>query len=240
MASSKSPPEISVILTAHAEGILAGPTARSADIAITNFTEGTGKSVEIIIVLDKASQTTRDVLTGKFGEIATILETEEGDPGQTRNRGIEISSAPYATFLDGDDLWSSNWLVEAWKACSARPDAVFHSHCNVVFGSERNVWWHVDSESDALDPTYLIWSNYWDAMSFARTELYRAYPFKKNDLKLGFGHEDWHWSAWTYSDGIPHKPAPETIHFKRRRPGSQMSLVERSGSVMRPLALNGH
>jgi hypothetical protein len=67
-------------------------------------------------------------------------------------------------------------------------------------------------------------------MSFARNELYRRYPFKANDLQLGFGHEDWHWSALTLAAGIPHKPVPGTMHFKRARGGSQMSRVDASAA----------
>ena len=93
----------------------------------------------------------------------------------------------------------------------------------------------MDSENGLCDTSYLAWMNYWDAMSFARTELYRRYPFRKNDLELGFGHEDWHWNAWTLSEGVHHKPVPKTMHFKRSRSSSQMSKVERAGGVSWPL-----
>jgi hypothetical protein len=93
----------------------------------------------------------------------------------------------------------------------------------------------LDSESGLCDPSYLAWLNYWDAMSFARTELYRLFPFRRNDLALGFGHEDWHWNAWTLAEGVPHKPAPKTMHFKRSRKGSQMDKVNCTGGVRWPL-----
>jgi hypothetical protein len=104
----------------------------------------------------------------------------------------------------------------------------------MVFGDDRNLWWHIDSEGPFFNPEYLAWGNYWDAMSFARTSTYRQFPFRRNDLKLGFGHEDWHWNAMTIAANVPHKPAPETMHFKRRRPGSQMALVDQVGSVRLP------
>jgi len=86
-----------------------------------------------------------------------------------------------------------------------------------------------------FDPEYLAWRNYWDAMSFARTTICQKFPFRRNDLQLGFGHEDWHWNAWTIAEGVPHKPVLETMHFKRRRENSQMAVVDRSGSVRWPL-----
>ena len=62
-------------------------------------------------------------------------------------------------------------------------------------------------------------------MAFAKTSIYRRYPFKKNDLQIGFGHEDWHWNSVTLAAGHAHKPVPETVHFKRRRQGSQSAKV---------------
>lgn len=155
--------DISIIITAHREGLISGLTARSAS--------------EAIAVARK----------------------------------------------DADDLWSANWLSEAWKLACARPDAVLHSHCNIVFGQERNIWWHIDSEGPLFDIDYLGWANYWDAMSFAATEIYRNAPFRANDLKRSFGHEDWHWNVHTIKAGTAHEPVPQTLHFKRRRAGLQVA-----------------
>jgi glycosyltransferase involved in cell wall biosynthesis len=232
-------PDVSVIVTGHREGIIAGATGRSALEAIAYARRVSGLTAEIIVVLDNASLDTKEVLTSAFADAGPakvqVIETSVGDPGQARNAGIEIASGTCSTFLDADDLWSFNWLDAAWKLTQERPDSIVHSMCNVVFGRQKNVWWHIDSEGPFYDPTYLCWSNYWDAMAFARTEIFRDTPFEPNDLKLGFGHEDWHWNCLTVEKHIPHKPAPDTIHFKRRRKGSQMSLVEAASAVMRPL-----
>jgi glycosyltransferase involved in cell wall biosynthesis len=231
--------DISVIITGHREGVLAGATARSALEAIAHAEQVCGVRCEVIVVLDRASDETRAVLqtgfAGRDPDSVRILETDEGDPGQARNHGIAAARGTCATFLDADDLWSYNWLSSSWEFCRKRPDAVAQSACNVVFGDLQALWWHIDSEGPLFDPHYLAWANYWDAMSFARTEIYRSHPFRRNDLVLGFGHEDWHWSAWTIAQGIPHKPVPETVHFKRRRAGSQMSLVDRAGALVWPL-----
>lgn len=230
-------PDVSVVITAHREGVIAGVSARSAWAAVEHAEKCDGLKSEIIVVLDRADDTTREVMRAGFGDGAIFLETSEGDPGQARNKGIEAASGAHAAFLDADDLWSYNWLSEACHLLRARPDVIAHSACNVIFGEEHLLWWHPDSEGDLCDPVYLNWNNYWDAMSFARTETYRRFPFKANDLELGFGHEDWHWSAWTLAEGVPHKPVPNTLHFKRKRRGSQMDVVERSGAIVWPLDL---
>lgn len=230
--------DISVIITAHREGILVGATAASARRAIACVAADLGRSCEVVAVLDRADAATSSTLENAFPDLPlTVLHTDEGDPGQARNRGVATARGECLTFLDGDDLWSDNWLTEAARLIDARPDCIAHSACNLTFGKERNLWWHVDSESALFNPASLEWGNYWDAMTFGRTAIYRRYPFRKNDLRLGFGHEDWHWNAWTIAENIPHKPVPETMHFKRRRSVSQMALVERSGSIRWPLGV---
>jgi glycosyltransferase involved in cell wall biosynthesis len=227
-------PDISVILTAHREGILVGATAQSALAAVAVAAQA-GLNCELIVVLDRADDLTTRTVRACFGASARIFETDYGDPGLARNHGIQAANGICATFLDGDDFWSENWLVECWKNSSLRPDAVFHSACNLVFGLKRLLFWHIDSEIALCDHSYLDWTNYWDALSFARTGVYRRFPFRSNDLKLRFGHEDWHWNAWTVSEGVPHKPAAGTMHFKRARRGSQMGLVDGIGGFRWPL-----
>jgi len=167
---------------------------------------------------------------------ATFLETSEGDPGLARNQGLEAAKGTYAAYLDADDLWSENWLVEAAKLVEQRPDAVAQCACAVAFGDERHLWWHQDSETDLCDPAYLEWMNYWDALVFARRDLLAKYPYHANDLKLGYGHEDWHWNRVTLEAGVPHKPVPRTIHFKRKRCGTQSTLVDKAGGMPWPMA----
>jgi glycosyltransferase involved in cell wall biosynthesis len=234
-ASNSQKPDVSAVLTAHAEGILLGATLNSAREAIDHLQQSLGKTTEIILVLDNADELTKQVAAQAIGDGIRMVESKLGDPGQARNFGIEHANADHSCFLDGDDLWSFNWLTEAYKFSTARPDAIGHSHCNITFGDDRSVWWHVDSESPLCDDAYLEWANYWDAMTFAPTEIYRKYKFKKNDLKTGFAHEDWHWNRVTLAAGVPHKPVPDTMHFKRRRGGSVSAIVADKGATVWPV-----
>lgn len=232
------PVDITVVITAHREGLIAAQSARSAEAAVTEAAER-GLRCETLVVLDRADAMTADVLRGAFGERARFLASDEGDPGGARNCGVAAATGCSVAFLDADDLWSRNWLVEAHARAEARPDAVFHSACNLVFGHKRLLWWHSDSESPLCDAAYMGWTNYWDALTFARTAIHQHLPFRRNDLRLGFGHEDWHWNLETLRAGIAHKPVPGTMHFKRARSGSQMERVERVTGVPWPLAEAG-
>ena len=218
--------DVSVVITAHAEGLLAGPACVSALAAMEYARLERGVVCEVVVVLDRADTLTREVISESlFESPVRYLVTDTGDPGQARNAGVRGASGEFVTFLDADDLWSKNWISEAFECSRSRSDAIWHSACNVAFGDVELLWWHVDSESSATDISYLRWGNYWDSMSFGARSIYLQIPFRANDLPLGFGHEDWHWNLLTLSEGFVHKPVPGTIHFKRRRAGSQMSKV---------------
>lgn len=235
--------DISVIITAHREGMLAGITAQSADAAIAHAAS-CNLACEVIVVLDRSNDLTRQTLCTHFDDRATYLETDFGDPGLARNTGVDHATGTCACFLDADDLWSENWLSVGYAFIQKRPDAIAHSACNITFGDDQRIWWHTDSESDLCDPDYLEWMNYWDALVFARTDMLQRFPYRANDLVAGYAHEDWHWNKVTLYAGVPHKPVPGTIHFKRRRPGSQSERVDQKGGlpwpVRRPDAVGSH
>jgi glycosyltransferase involved in cell wall biosynthesis len=228
-------PAISVILTTHREGVLAGPTIRSLEAASAAAVAAGVPGVEVVAVLDRPDPDTVALVTTALPS-ARHLTLDAGDPGLARNLGIAEARGTCVAMLDGDDLWSENWLLEAWRLVETRPEAIGHSEMNLTFGAERNLWWHVDSEGPLFDPDYLDWANYWDAMSFGRREIYLRHPYRANDLALGVGHEDWSWNLDTLAGGHPHKPVPDTIHFKRRRMGSQIHKANLADSVPWPKA----
>jgi len=229
-----SRPEVTLILTAHREGLLTGVTARSL-VAARRRAEAEGITCETLVILDNADAITADTLAEALGGRARFERVNTGDPSAARNHGTALAEGRFAAFLDGDDLWSENWIAAAVSQARRRPDAVAHPAGNVVFGAEHGLWWHVDSENPIFDPDYLRWHNYWDALSLAETRLYRAFPFIPNDPARGFGHEDWHWNLVTIEAGIAHKPVPRTLHFKRRRPGSVSARANARRAVPYPL-----
>lgn len=195
------------------------------------FARRAGLTVEGLIVLDRPDAATRLQFSG-FDSRYRVLLTDHGDPGKARNSAVENACGRFVGFLDGDDLWSPNWLSEAHRFCDPEPDVMIaHSEINVIFGRERLMWWHVDSRDPTFDPDFLRYDNYWDAMSFGARAIYAKYPFVETDLRRGFGHEDWHWNCLTLGAGIDHRPVEGTVHFKRRRPGSQSARANAANSV---------
>ena len=223
--------KITAVMNAHREGLLAGMSIASFVEARTHA-EGRGLEVEPLFILDRPDTLTRQMFADNPVQGARIEVTDFGDPGLSRNYAAEIGTGNYITYLDSDDLWSFNWITEAtaFMAMQNKP-TILHSEMNWVFGEVRNFWIHADSEAPDFDPSYLAVGNYWDAMSFLKREMLLEQPFHQNQLKDGYGHEDWHWNCATYLAGIAHRPVPGTVHMKRRRAGSQMARCADSDVV---------
>lgn len=224
---------VSTIITGHRENLLCGPSIRSYHQAAA-YARNTGIQVEAHVVLDRPNDLTRAMFEQSgFDEQIEIVNF--GDPAASRNAGVQLAKGDFVTFLDADDLWSFNWIEAAYNFCQAQKERVVaHSELNVVFGGEQTIWAHMDSEAPDFEPGYLSIGNYWDSMCFTSRELLREFPFAVSDLKTGYGHEDWHWNNVTLYAGFAHRPVPETIHFKRRRPNSRLDECTKSDVVVYP------
>jgi glycosyltransferase involved in cell wall biosynthesis len=228
------PVDISAIMTCHHEGTLTGPSLRSFEEAIESA-RAAGSTVESIIVLDNPDEGTLHQFDGAERRGHRVVLGDCGDPGGTRNLGVASANGEWVAFLDGDDLWSYNWLSAA-HAFGKKADAPVIAHCEiqVLFGMQQGIIIHADSEGPDFNSQALRAANYWDALCFAPRHVLLTHPYRKNDVRSGFGHEDWHWNCVTLADGIAHRPVPDTVHFKRRRARSQLSLCADNDVVIWP------
>ncbi|MBB4304251.1 glycosyltransferase involved in cell wall biosynthesis [Rhodobium orientis] len=215
--------DITVIVTGHHEGVLMGPTLASLCEAADTARDD-GLVVECIAVLDRASDRTRAMFAAgaPMEGVFRVEEVDLGDQGLARNHGVSKARGRYLAMLDGDDLWSFNWLSAAYKLCrEASTPIIVQPEFNIFFENYHGTYVNVSSESELFDEDAFRAFNYWDALCFCERSIFLDYPYERRDIANGFALEDWHWAWETYCAGIKHVVAPDTVHFKRRRIRSQ-------------------
>jgi hypothetical protein len=170
---------------------------------------------------------------------ARILETNHGDLGAARNAAVRSTTANWAAFLDGDDLWGEAWLTRAHAAATAQPvgpvetvgPTVWHPAVNIVFGDHHSLLHHVDSTDPSFSWARFRLHNQWTALSFVWREDLVSIPFPHNDLAAGFGYEDWSWNEEILVRQGRHRIVADTCHFIHR--SNQPSLLSRSQRALR-------
>jgi hypothetical protein len=233
------PADIAAIVTVHGETVLAAPSVHSAEAAACAAEEA-GYTVERLIGLDAPTQATREFFSGNRFSGWTRSEVDVRDQGLARNAFVGRTRARWIAFLDGDDLWSENWLVEAVRLLDQAEDrgdrVIVHPELNWFFDREDTVLVNLDQDDPLFAPTYFYFGNYYDALAAAPRAAHIDHPYAGRDLEQGFAVEDWQWSVETMAAGWKHRVAPGTIIFKRRRERSQTLEASRRGAVTRQLS----
>ena len=218
---------------------MAGLSFRSLLDAVGVARDG-GLDVEVLVVLDNPTAATTAAFAEAERHGARIAEVSYADQGKVRNHAVGLARADRVAFLDGDDLWSENWLVDAYATCTRAddPDRVIgHPELNWFFENQQNLYFLPDQTDPEFDPALLRIANPWDALCLAPRAAYVDHPFAARAVADGYAYEDWHWMLETYLAGYVHRVVPETIHFKRRREGSQYVQARARSVLTRPSEL---
>lgn len=225
--------DVSAILTGHREGMLAGASLRSLVDAVAHA-RAEGLVVEVMVVLDKADDPTRTALGVASDLGARVREVSYGDHGLVRNDAVQHADGDYVAFLDADDLWSENWLVEAHRLCATAPgEVIAHPELNWFFDQQHNLYFLPDQTDPEFDLAFLRVQNCWDALCMAPLSAYAEVPHSRRALGEGYAYDDWHWNLETLLAGYTHRVAPDTIIFKRRRRSSQFTAARDAGVMTR-------
>jgi len=225
--------DLSIIVTAHAEGVMLGATLRSAKAAVTEAQQA-GFSCELLLGLDCASSETRQIAKGSAAADWARYDVEFADPFLTRNSMIKMASGRWVALIDGDDLVSANWLAHAAARLAAEPPGtVVHPELNVIFDRQRGAFLKIEPTEALFLPEVFYFENYYDLMALAPRDIYLRYPFRSRDLVAGYGFQDWEWAIETLAAGVPHVVAKDTIVFKRRRIGSVSQINRARSAVVR-------
>lgn len=230
--------DLTLVVTAHDETAVSGPTMRSADLAVAEA-RARGYEVETVVALDAATPGTAAYFHQPALDHWQRWEYDEGDLGRVRNALLPRTSGRHVAFLDADDLFSRNWLAEAVAALDAAASrgerAVAHPELNVVFDGARTVLVNLDQASPLFAPEYLYVRHYYDSLCVAPREAHLEVPYVSRDVPNGLSYQDFQFTIETLDAGWRHLVVPDTIVFKRRRDFSLVTESNARRSVVRRL-----
>jgi glycosyltransferase involved in cell wall biosynthesis len=209
--------DLSVIITAHAEGILIHHTIASVNRAINYL--GEGYSSEIILHIDNPTNSTTSYVENHKSTVlknVIIFNNSFGDLGMSRNYAIKQAHGKYIATIDADDIMSANWLRSSLEHLERQLEVtVAHSEVTVEFeGADSLIIKHggINTETDALLSVY---ANRWNSVIVAPRDLLLEEQYAPNSP--GYGYEDWHLNCRLIARGIHNILIPETAIFARRR-----------------------
>lgn len=219
-----SNPDISIILTFHNEGMVIHKTFLALD-RMTKQLDNNNVSYEIIAHIDNGDETTTNYIKSiEKSHKLRVFYNSFGEPAQSRNFSIEQANGKYVCLMDGDDLFSENWLIDAYRLQeSYDEDVILHPEYNITFGlDEQPRFWRMKDSYDLETDTLILFGrNRWCAGTFLKKDVAVRFPYKK---AVGcYGFEDWQYNCETRASGIKHNIVPGSILFYRIRKGSTYS-----------------
>ena len=119
-------PSVSVIMPAFN----ADQFITEAILSILN--QSFDKEIEIIVVDDNSTDNTKEIVKSlgrEHNEIVLLDNKRSKGPSGARNTGLLEARCDFIAFLDADDLWTNNHLLEGTNFLSRNTDvdAVFYN-----------------------------------------------------------------------------------------------------------------
>ncbi len=206
--------ELSIIITAHNEGLLAHKTMMSVLRALNE----TNTEYEVLIQIDNGDLATLDYFR-RYADNKSfrIFQTRFGDRGKARNAAIEEARGKYLLFLDAHDLISSNYISETLKLLRMQQN-------NVVVSSQYCLdFWDCaekfqlqelpNSTTREENAKVLLGINPWKSALAGARELFLAHQYVA--MQDGFQDEDYAFNIDLIADNISYRSVPGTTLFCR-------------------------
>jgi len=218
-----------VCLTAHHEGELLGrayESVKAASLPIA-FQQG----LRVVVVADSPNDKTLSVAKSLGCE---VFEVNHSDVGPARNWAMErfADEFDYIVFLDGDDMWSADFLSNAIFVASKASDAVIVSpkhRCQFWGqGRVRKVTFSqptITSRNLSRLTEVCRATNLWGSTFLISSEAAKTLRFRSE--KDGYGFEDWWFSVDSLEAGVERLTA-SGVHCYRQRLGSRRRIQSKT------------
>ncbi len=227
--------DLSIVVTAHAEGTIAHRTMRSVLQAVQVAT-ASGIRCEVLVVLDRPTEATTRYFAQHHPELEQYA-VHFGDTALTRNYGVQQARGEYVALIDGDDLCGPHWFERAVHlAREQEGPCVAHPQYTIYFENDRALVRHLATSEPDFSAAKMIQYCHWVSCCVAKRRLFLEHPFEPCAAQSGFGSEDWHWYCQVVGAGVPVLTVPKTCFFYRRRDNTR-SAAHADVTLLRPTTL---
>lgn len=226
---------LTVGVTAHAEGILAHKTMQAIFVGLKEL-DSKKYPYEIIVHIDNGDDVTDEYFKRyEKDKRIKIIHSHFGDLGLSRNCIAQNANGKYISFLDADDMLSSNWYTSALKRMEESKETIM-VHPNIQFnfgaGTRLEFTERKDSFEKYEDAIILAGVNRWCSAIMGERETFLKYPYM--ETKNGYGYEDYHLNSNTVGHGIKHMVAHETVMFYRQKASGSLLTSSNMDKVIQP------
>lgn len=212
--------DLTVIITAHNEGLLAHKTILSIEQAVKQLKKE-DMIYEIIASVDRGDKETVNYFKSIHKQHGVkVLEVSFGDLSASRNNSVSEARGKFVTFIDADDLMSADWLSSGLRLARTHNKAIIHPEFSVTFGDDNLIWQKRNSGNPDFDTLCLIDNNLWDSPCLAARNIFLNHPYHPNGN--GFGYEDKKFNCDTLASKLTHLVAPRSMLFVRRKNSGSM------------------
>ena len=233
MQTKRTNPSVTINVAAHRESYLLYRSIKSA-LACCAHANKQGITTHININLDNADTLTTEVAM-RFKETgdADVYENTFGEPSSSRNFLVSKTTSDYILMLDGDDLFSEDFITKSVQVAEAfgRP-CVVSAEKIFKFNHSLSPLVHV-AESTVDKPeikSALFETNLYVSQNLVSTKILKEHNYSKNTGNYAF--EDWHWNTKVVAAGYDFLVAPGTAFFYRQKPDNKSLLRFHTNSNM--------
>lgn len=225
--------DISIILTFHNEGIVIHKTFLSLRRMLLRLDDNNIK-YEVIAHVDNGDECTLNYIDKVKEDFKLrVFLNSFGNPSASRNFSINQARGKYVCLMDGDDLFSENWLLDSYILQeSTDKDTILHPEYNISFGmNEQSRFWHEKNSFDEVEDMFILFGrNRWSSGTFLRRDVALRIPYA--EATGCYGYEDWWYNCETRAAGIRHDVTPNSVEFYRVREGSTYHLHVSSNTTL--------